>query len=259
MRQVALTTSKGGITRLRSKGAALQDSLYDLENGYITAARTIKQRAGTKRIYELPAGTIGIVSFNGVLHTFAADTVAGMPEDVELVVLRSPDGDFALTKIHFAEPFLGFLYVVAEFSDGGVYHFWLQGAEPWEASTEYEINTLVEPTAGGDGLVFRARRSSSPYSAWQASTPYEVGDKTEPSTYNGYYYEVVESNGTGTSGTTEPTWPTAAGELVADSSDGFITPTPPPAGGEPPPTSTPPPSGGGGSNRYNLDRERNLV
>jgi hypothetical protein len=254
MRQVALTTSKGGITRLRTKGAALQDSLYDLENGYITAARTIKQRPGTRRLYELPEGTAGLVSFRGVLHTFASTTVTGVPDDVELVVLRSPDGDFALTKIHFAEPFLGFLYVAAEFADGNTHHFWLQRALPWEASTEYAINTLVEPTAGSDGLVYRARRSGSPYPAWQADTPYEVGDRTEPTVYNGYYYEVVEANGTGTSGSDEPTWPTEAGALVADSSDGFVTATPPPSGGEPPPTSAPPPSDGGGGGGGDFDR-----
>ena len=183
MRAVDLTTNKGGINRLRVKGAALNDSLYDLVNGYITSARTIKQRPGTRRRYELPEGTTGLVTFEGRLRTFATTEVAEMPEDVDLTILRSPDGaDKTLTKIHFAEPFLGYLYVVAEFNDGNVYHYWLQDAAGWEADTVYESGALVQPTAGSSGVVFKAGRAGSASPPWTAGTPREGGDKIEPAT-----------------------------------------------------------------------------
>lgn len=238
MRQVALTTSKGGITRLRAKGAALNDSLYDLVNGYVTAARTIKARPGTRRIFELPPGTVGLVNFNGTPHVFSNTQVAGMPEGVELVVLLSPDGAaLTITKIHFAEPFLGFLYVVAEFEDGGIYHYWLQAAEEWEPNTAYGIGALVRPTTGSTGVVFRATRAGSPYPTWSAGAPRTIADRIEPAVYNDFYYQVIQVTGINPrSGNAEPLWPAADGAVVLDGPD--ITPTPPPPVAPPPPPPT---------------------
>lgn len=48
---------------------------------------------------------------------------------------------------------------------------------------------------------------------WQASTAYSLGDKVNPAATNGYYYKCTTA---GTSGGTEPTWPTANGGTVSD-------------------------------------------
>jgi hypothetical protein len=229
MRQVALTTSKGGITRLRTKGAALNDPLYDLVNGYVTAARTIKSRPGTRRIHALPAGTVGLVNFNGRLHVFSTEDIPGIPTGIELVVLRSPDhtedDPRTLTAIHFAKPFLGYLYVVAEFDDGNIYHFWLEEAAEWEANTIYENGALVRPTGGPSPVVFRARRSGSPYPVWEPNVQRDVGDIIEPAVYNNFYYEVVAVAGDRPrSGTIEPTWPPEEGALVTESPDNALAP-----------------------------------
>lgn len=256
MRQVALTTSKGGITRLRAKGAALNDSLYDLVNGYITAARTIKARPGTRRTFELPPGTVGLVNFNGVPRVFSNVQVSGIPAGIELVVLLSPDGsDLVITKIHFAEPFLGALYVVAEFEDGGVYHYWLEDAAPWEPDTEYRHGDLVQPTTGSPGLVFRARRGSDTYPVWSPNAARTVADRIEPTVYTDFFYQVVATTGENPrSGEFEPVWPVVSGGQVTETPDtapggvgGGLDPPPPP----PPPT-PPPDGGGGGSPRYDL-------
>jgi hypothetical protein len=52
------------------------------------------------------------------------------------------------------------------------------------------------------------------YSAWVAFTNYAVGAKRIPTVSNGYYYEVIAN--TGSSGATEPTWPTTIGDTVVD-------------------------------------------
>lgn len=50
--------------------------------------------------------------------------------------------------------------------------------------------------------------------AWQASTAYSVGDTAEPTVDNGFRYVVVTA---GTSGSTEPAWPTSGiGSQVSD-------------------------------------------
>lgn len=58
------------------------------------------------------------------------------------------------------------------------------------------------------------------FSAWASATAYAVGAKVRNTgtAGNGYYYEVTAKSGTGTSGGTEPTWPTTPGETVIDNS-----------------------------------------
>jgi len=220
MRREVLTTVKGGITRLRTKGAALKDTLYDLLNGYITAARTVKVRPGTFLDETLPAGTIGLVAFEGNLHVFAEDLVSSIPSGYVLDVLKSPDGDFAITTIHFAEPFMGALYVVAEFSNGSIYHYWVRSAADWVANNEYDLHELVSPTTP-DGFVYKATRLGDPYPSWTPAAPRAVDDIIEPTTYNGYYYKVITVIGDlPRSGDIEPTWPTEAGATVTEDTDG---------------------------------------
>ena len=48
---------------------------------------------------------------------------------------------------------------------------------------------------------------------WAASTAYSKGDFRAPTIDNGYWYEVTVA---GTSGTSEPTWPTTPGDTVVD-------------------------------------------
>ena len=49
--------------------------------------------------------------------------------------------------------------------------------------------------------------------AWAASTAYVLGDFVEPTTHNGYKYECTTA---GTSGSSEPSWPTTPGDTVTD-------------------------------------------
>jgi hypothetical protein len=48
---------------------------------------------------------------------------------------------------------------------------------------------------------------------WAASTAYSLGDYVKPTSENGYCYECTTA---GTSGASEPTWPTTPGQTVAD-------------------------------------------
>src|SRR5712671_1814175 len=79
MRPVPLTVLRGGINRLKVKGAARADMLYDLTNAFITNAGTIGPREGTDRDAALDATTVGLMAMKGQKHVFsnALQTVPG--------------------------------------------------------------------------------------------------------------------------------------------------------------------------------------
>jgi len=52
------------------------------------------------------------------------------------------------------------------------------------------------------------------YSVWTVTTNYALGNRRIPTVANGYYYEVIAD--AGSSGGTQPTWPTTIGDTVVD-------------------------------------------
>lgn len=236
----ALGPVKAGITRLREKGGASADSLFNLVNGYVTAARSIEQRAGTVHVQALPpAGTKGLCTFRGKLHVFASTPVAVANPLFVVDILRHPViNTAALADIHFAKPYLGYLYVSAEFDNGDVYHYWLQAVETWKPDTIYRIGQAVQPTVP-NGFVYTAQRLGAPYPVWAPNVRRAIGDRVEPTTPNSFYYEVIDTVGADPrSGTTEPTWPLADGASIFEDTG---KPTPPPqSGGTGGPAQVPP-------------------
>jgi hypothetical protein len=225
-RDVALTVVKGGINRLRTKGAALNDSLYDLLNGYVTAAKTVKVRHGTFRTYTLPTDTAGenitkgLMAFDGTLHVFAIED-ADVPAGVTLHIITHPtDATVGIEKIHFAKPFMGFPYVVAEFTDGVVQHYWLQSGAEWQPDTVYKAGDIVVPSTP-NGLSYQASRSTPANTSWAPNVLREVGDVIEPTEYNDFYYTAIDTQGDNPrSGATEPEWPTEDGASIFEDADG---------------------------------------
>lgn len=59
----------------------------------------------------------------------------------------------------------------------------------------------------------------TPPNAWAATTAYTAGNMVRPTTANGHYYVCQVA---GTSGGTEPTWPTAHGDTVADGAGNLL-------------------------------------
>jgi len=242
MRPAPLTVIKGGINRQRTKGGARADTLYDLVNGYVTDAETVVARDGCFRDTTLNELTRGLVAFNGSRHTFCHESVV-VPDGYTLNILVHPDATenypVELERIHFAAPMMGALYVVAEFADGGIFHYWLQDPDVWEADTVYKHADLVRPSVP-NGFVYRASRVGDPYPAWAPNVMRFDGTGNyeqsviEPTVYNDFYYVCIETFGTNPrSGLVEPTWPTEDGATVIETADGgevetaTTAPTPP--------------------------------
>ncbi len=191
-RAAPLTVVKGGIDRLRTKGGARADTLYDLVNAQIDAEFNIGPRPGSTRIAALPMGTVGLCTFGGKFHVFAHEFVdLSAYDDFELDILLHPfDPTAELVEIHFAEPFMGALYVVAEWSDGGVFHYWLASSGPWSADTVYLDGDVVTEFTSGATTVTQSiyHYWLQPGTEWTASTEYSFNEFVTPTTPNGFVY-----------------------------------------------------------------------
>lgn len=219
-RRVPIGSFTTGITRLRDKAGPSPESLYDLVNGYINAAGVPVSRFGTTVQHVLPAGTKGLCIFQGKRHVFAMTAIDPGSTDYVVDILIHPDPAFTgtLTAIHFAKPFLGYLYVVAEFSDSQIFHYYLESKDAWQASTFYKLSDTVRPTVI-NGFVYAPSTQNNP-PAWAPQTTYAVGDQVQPTVYDGYAYQVIEVDGsTPASGSTEPTWIATDGALVYEDVD----------------------------------------
>lgn len=232
MRVEFLRALEGGITRLRNKGGASASWLYDLVNGYVRQDGSIASRPGTDNEIILPAGTVGLTAANGELVVFSA-TPKTMPAGVRCEVLRHPtDATLDLTEIHFAGPFLGdatgaLLYVVAEFENGDVFHYWQRSAGAlWEANKVYAAGGTATPTAP-NGFMYVARRLGVAGQPWAPKVDRVLGDKVEPTTANGYTYEAIDMSGNPTTGSaSEPAWIAADGAEVIEYTMDDAAPSP---------------------------------
>jgi hypothetical protein len=218
-RTVSLNALTEGITRLRNKGGASPQALFDLENGYVTQSGAIASRPGTVDDAELPAGTKGLMAHDGAMLVFS-NAVKSCPAGYSCEVLTHPDNpDIEIAYIHFAKPFLGYPYVVAEFATGDVYHYWLQSGTSWSADTAFSEGDVIVPTTP-NGLAYRAKRPAAPGIPWAPNVARTVGDKVEPTVANGFEYTVIDTIGDNPqSGATEPTWPTEDGATINEDAD----------------------------------------
>jgi hypothetical protein len=244
-RAVTLSGGKAGISRQRIKGGASQDTFYDLRDCRRTASGTIIPRPGSRRAVSVP-GTVGMVTFGGKFVVFAGTPTASPGPSVVVEVLTHPTGDTLATlqKVVYAKPHLGYLYVVASWSDEPTvfYHYWLQrfqnalGRKPLSFWAPGE--TIEPSTPNGYGYV--AERFGTPYPAWSSGQVKTVGDRVDPTTFAGFALEVDDVFGANpATGKTEPPWSDLYGLLYAVAIDSAEDP---PKSVFQPTVTTPPPT-----------------
>lgn len=228
MATIVLTAIKGGIDRQRVQGSPSPDMLYEFTNGYRDPDGVLRSRPGSTAVKAVP-GTVGFTVYRDAFVVYSHVPTA-VPDGVTCEVLVHPvSPTLELVRIHFAKPFLQYLYVVAEFAGGDVYHYWLQRADTWEADTAYCVGELVQPVIP-NGMTYIAERVDTPNPLWSANAERAIGDKVEPTTADCNYYEVIDTIGdTPRSGATEPTWNTDDGAYTYE--DVSSTAPPPPTTG----------------------------
>lgn len=219
MRPSPLYNLKQGINRLRVKGGANPSSLYDLVNGYINVDGSVKQREGTILAQTLNGNTKGLMADNGIFNVFSINQQAVPAGYLDNILIDPNDATQTIKTIWFAKPFMGFPYVVAEFANGDVFHYWLQNGGTWAADTVYDTGTLILPTQP-TGLAYLAQRVSAVNPIWQPETSIALNAIVEPTEYTGYQYKAVAVAGsTPTTGASEPVWPIVSAGTIQEFGD----------------------------------------
>lgn len=221
MRVILLSDVLGGIDRRTTYGGASPTSLYDLVNGYVDGEGNAVSRpcAAVEILY--PAGsTKGIMVWEGRIWTFSAQSITLGDDKYDVLRVNDPENpDADLVEIHFAAPYLGYPYVVAEFDSGRVWHFWIIAPSAWTADTTVAVGTIVAPTVP-NGFYYRASMPGNAVTKWAPDIPRSLDDVVVPTESNGFKYRVVNVEGDNPrSGSTEPDWPEEDGAQVVEDAD----------------------------------------
>lgn len=115
---------KAGIDRRKSIDTAPEGSLWDLVNAHITRGGEIEKRKAFATKYTLPAGTFGLHSANNQLYVFGSGVDPGVPSGVNYQRLQHSDSATSMSAVLHAESFDGKPYVIAEFTDGAIFHYY---------------------------------------------------------------------------------------------------------------------------------------
>lgn len=256
-----------GMDANRRKGESLSE-VFDAVNCRLTDARRWQKRECLKFVGTLDVKCKGLFGYNGLLYSFShlpvADQVFGTVI-VRTKVCRHPSSnEVALAKVWYAQVFLRRLYVVAEFADGLIRHYWLEEPNIWTANTVLSYSARVMPTTGDNGYYYQIIIPSTDV-AWQANKVYGKFNYVQPTVYNAFRYEATGAIGWWStagapSGDVEPTWPAIEGATVEEfrqltAPPSTNTPPPPPAPPAPPPGNRP----GGGFGGPDFDEYRNGV
>ena len=124
MAYLSISDFKFGLDRRRPRVAGVPGTLWNIKNAHLTRGGDIERSKKFVAIYNLPAGTHGMSQVGGQIYVFgSADLAGSMPVGVQYQRLQSPSGA-AMSAVISARTFDRRLYVIAEYADGNIYHFY---------------------------------------------------------------------------------------------------------------------------------------
>lgn len=146
---------RSGMDTRRMPVLSVPGSLLRLVNGHINRGGEIEKRLAFVNQIAMPAGTHGLAAVGGTLYTFGSAAPggvtfpAGSPANLVYQQLSHPSGA-AMAKALQVSAFSGKPYVVAQYDDGAIYHFYngTRHAEFVEARARASF-LVTGGTAGG--------------------------------------------------------------------------------------------------------------
>lgn len=124
MPSIVVDDFRFGMDRRRKRVAGLKGTVWNIENGHLTRGGDIERAKKFVPVYTLPQGTRSLSAVRGQLYTYgSADIGNEVPLGVQYQRLEAPNAP-TLEKILDVKPFGGKNYVIAEYDDGNIYHFY---------------------------------------------------------------------------------------------------------------------------------------
>lgn len=162
MGQIWVKEFTGGLDTRRMFEAAAGGVLIRARNGHITSGGEFEARYAFVPEYELPADTHGLFYDRAGIVVFGSVTEPAMPPGVSYQRIEHPDGPTPLARVLSADLFRGKIYVVGEFEDGSIHHFY-DGTrvEDWfdgRASASFDVTGggVIPATAATGGFEITA-------------------------------------------------------------------------------------------------------
>lgn len=153
MSYFAIEDFRAGMDTRRMPVLSVPGSLLSLVNGHINRGGEIEKRLAFVPQITMPADTFGLAAVGGTLYTFGSvESVtfpAGTPSNMVYQRLQHPSGQ-AMAKVLQVSAFAGKPYVIAQYEDGSIYHFYngTRHAEFVEARARTSF-LVTGGTAGG--------------------------------------------------------------------------------------------------------------
>lgn len=114
-----------GMDRRKSRVAGVPGSLWLLKNAVIGRGGEIERAKKFVSTYTLPvAETFGLALVGDDVYVFGSLAAPAVPAGVTYQQLAHPDGTTAMTKVLSRDISQGKLYVIAEFADGSIHHYY---------------------------------------------------------------------------------------------------------------------------------------
>ena len=124
MPSIQIADFKYGVDRRRERAAGVPGTLWSGVNCHITRGGDIERAKKFVPVYEDLEDTYGLEQVGGQLFVFgSADLAASVPNGVQYQRLQAPSTP-AMEHIHWSTVFDGKTYVIADYLDGSVYHFY---------------------------------------------------------------------------------------------------------------------------------------
>jgi len=119
----------GGLDHRLPIGVQEANKLWTLKNAFTTLGRRLKKRPCLRLLSSALAGSYGLEAISGRLKVFCdAGSSFAPPSYCDRISLDLPTWGDSLTKIHYADQFTGYPFVVAEYANGGVAHHYVDTA-----------------------------------------------------------------------------------------------------------------------------------
>ena len=125
MGYLTLEDFRGGVDRRRPIYAGKPGTLWECINAHITTGGDVEKRKAFAERGAFSANTYGLFAASELLYTFGSEvsTLVTIPGAVRYMRLQHPLGA-PMLRVLDADLFSGLIYVIAEFADSSVMHFY---------------------------------------------------------------------------------------------------------------------------------------